>query len=540
MTDDRRIETLLVGIDAACEGVLDPLIETGAVPNLASVLETGAAGRLESQIPPWTASAWPSLYTGVNPGKHGVFGFLGYDGYDWDVVDSTDVREPALWDILTHHGLTSVVVNVPVTSPPSTIDGAIVPGYTAPEEPRCHPDGLLEEIRGAIGEYRVYPDHDREQPDEYVDLVRMRGEAFRYLANRFEPDFGFVQFQQTDSVFHEYPGEEGYVEAIYRAVDEQLGAILDDYEVGTVIVASDHGMGPYDGYEFRVNEFLRDRGYLETTTDAKGMPTWLPILNDRLREGEGATDGDATAIARTANLAAKLGVTPGRVGRLLRTLGIEETVKRHVPIAARQAGTERVDFENSIAYARSRIELGVRLNVEGRDPNGTVPPGEYEAVRSELIELLQDVETPDGDPVFDEVIPREVYFDGPFADEGVDVVTVPADFDQFISADFKGELFGPPTEPYNHKLDGLVAIAGDGADTTAPLSDAHLFDVAPTVLASLDVPVSDRMDGDVLPAIGGVERSEYATVTPTQTESHANHDGVEDRLAALGYLEGNE
>ena len=88
--------TVLIGIDAACRGVLDPLIDDGAVPNLAGLLADGASGPLESQIPPWTASAWPSMYTGTNPGKHGVFDFLSFDGYDWSVVNATHVDERPL------------------------------------------------------------------------------------------------------------------------------------------------------------------------------------------------------------------------------------------------------------------------------------------------------------------------------------------------------------------------------------------------------------------------------------------------------------
>ena len=78
---------LLVGLDAACEPVLDRLARDGAdLPHLRSILDEGTSAPLESQVPPWTASAWPSLYTGTNPGKHGVFGFLDFEGYDWDVV----------------------------------------------------------------------------------------------------------------------------------------------------------------------------------------------------------------------------------------------------------------------------------------------------------------------------------------------------------------------------------------------------------------------------------------------------------------------
>ena len=532
------VDTLLIGIDAACAPILDPLFEKDALPNLESIVEDGASGPLESQIPPWTASAWPSLYTGVNPGKHGVFGFLNYEGYDWDVVNATHVREAALWELLGHHDMSSVVVNVPVTAPPPEIDGAVIPGYTAPENPACHPEGLLSELREEIGEYRVYPDPEREQPGEYVDLVRMRGTAFRYLAERFEPEFGFVQFQQTDSVFHEHPDDEDYVEEIYRAVDEEIGTLLEECDPDTVVVASDHGMGPYEKYELRVNEFLDEEGYVETTTGGSGMPAWLPMLNSQLREGEEAEAPSPGLAGRAIGAAAQVGITPARAGRALRAVGLEGMVKRFVPANARRAGNEQVDFAESTAYMRSRIELGLRMNVEGREPEGIVPESEYESVREELIEVLSAVETPDGEAMFENVAPREEYFWGPYADEGVDVVMVPNEFEQFLSADFKGEVFGPPTEPYNHKLDGIVAIAGEDVESDADLSGAHLFDVAPTLCAALGVPRSDRMDGDVLGAVSSTDEYDYPEFDGTVRET--NDEEIEDRLSALGYLEGNE
>ncbi len=535
---DAQLDTLLIGIDAACAGVLDPLLEKDALPNRESIVENGASGPLESQIPPWTASAWPSLYTGVNPGKHGVFGFLSYDGYDWDVVNATHVREAALWELLSHHGMTSVVVNVPVTAPPPEIDGAVVPGYTAPENPRCHPEGTLEELREAVGEYRVYPDSSRAQPGEYVDLVRMRGAAFRHLADEYDPEFGFVQFQGTDSVFHEHPGREDYVEAIYRAAVEEVADLLDTCDPDTVIVASDHGMGPYEKYELRVNEFLDSEGYVETTTGGSGMPAWLPMLNSQLREGKDANAPSPGLAGRAIGAAARVGITPARAGKALRTVGLEGVVKKIVPADARRAGTEQVDFAESTAYMRSRIELGLRMNVEGREPQGIVPESEYESVREELIDVLSEIETPDGEAMFENVAPREEFFWGPYADEGVDVVMIPDNFEQFLSADFKGEVFGPPTEPYNHKLEGMIAMDGEGVDSSESLSGAHLFDVAPTICAALGVPYSDRMDGEVCSAVESTEEYEYprfdGTVEGTEDEE------IEDRLSALGYLEGNE
>ncbi|WP_336035048.1 alkaline phosphatase family protein [Halobacterium yunchengense] len=531
------MRTLLVGLDGACRGVLDPLFADGVAPTLASVFDDAASAPLQSQIPPWTPSAWPSLYTGVNPGKHGVFDFLAFDGYDWGLVSREHVREHALWELLDRHGLSSVVVNVPVTAPPRPFDGALVPGYVAPEDPACHPEGTLADVRDAVGEYQVYAPADvdgDEQVEWYERLVAMRGRAFRHLADEYDPDFGFLQFQQTDTVFHERPEDEDAVRAVFSAVDDELAATLDACDPDTVVVASDHGIGPLGDWEFRVNEYLREAGFVRATRGEGGMPSWTRI--DRGREGD---DGGSALAAKLVAAASAVGLTSQRVGRALDAVGLREFVLDHVSTDTVRAGTERVDFAASVAYMRSRTELGVRINRAGRDPEGVVSPSEYPSVRADVVSALRAARNPDGERVFSAVRPAGEYFDGPYVDDAVDVVAVPKRFDTYLSASLRGDVFDEPTEPWNHKRDGVLAAAGDGVDADAALDDPHLFDVAPTVLASLGVPPSDRMDGEALPLVDGPPPEAYPrfdAAEPTAVDDAA----VERRLSNLGYLDDHE
>jgi predicted AlkP superfamily phosphohydrolase/phosphomutase len=533
------MQTLLIGLDAACFPIVEPLFADGDLPNLKCIFDGGATGELESQIPPWTASAWPSLYTGMNPGKHGVFDFLRFEGYDWSIVNATDVRQRTLWEYADEAGLTSVVVNAPVTSPPAEISGAIIPGYLASEDPTCHPEGILDDVRKMIGGYRVYAqretaeDGGEDRFDDYLELARMRGEAFRYLADRFDPEFGFIQFQKTDAVFHDYPGDQEKVRQIYRAVDEQIGAILEESNPETIVVASDHGMGEYEGYEFRPNQFLHDQGFVKTTTEGHGVPSWFQIKDEKLTQSNDQSSGHPV-LKRLARIAATVGLTYQRGKSILERFGLAEVVGKRLPIGAVFAASNAVDFETSEAYLRSPSELGVRLNVEGRDPKGVIPPAEYETVRDDLISLLSDVTTPAGEPLFEEVVPREAYIHGPYAEEAVDVLAVPMEFHHSLSA-LIGTQFGEP-EPWNHKPNGLIALAGSGIETDGEITGAQLFDVAPTVLSTLGIEPAVLMDGDPVSVVDAVAPREY-TDYETATQEATNDSDVAERLSDLGYLE---
>jgi len=401
-----------------------------------------------------------------------VYDFLSFDGYDWDVVNATHVRERPVWELLSDNGLSSVVVNVPVTHPPRAFNGALIPGLTAPEDPDCHPDGILEDVKLACGDYWIYP-QSGPFPDRSIEgyqrTIELRGTAFRYLCRRIAPDFGFLQFQQTDSVFHERPGDKKAIEAVYRAVDHQLEETLERTEPENVLIVSDHGMGKVTGDEFRVNEFLRDAGYVSAQSGGEGMPDWSKSWENDLLEGAVAGDSGPGALERAMNLAATVGLTTQRIADALERVGLKEPIGTRVPNDMIRAASEQVDFPNSRAYVRSKSELGVRINLEGREPNGQVPAAAYERVRDELIETLSAVRTPDGEPMFDAVEPRETYFEGPYVDEAPDILTVPAGFDNAIAADLGTERFGEPMEPWNHKPTGVVAAAGPAFDESAAL-----------------------------------------------------------------------
>lgn len=226
----------------------------------------------------------------------------------------------------------------------------------------------------------------------------------------------------------------------------------------------------------------------------------------------------------------------------LERVGLAEFVISHAPGGISRTANEQVDFAQSIAYVRARTELGVRINLEGRDPAGVVSPAAYERIREELIRDLQSVKTPDGEPFFETVAPSERYFHGPHHDATVDIVTIPANFDHMITEQLGGTTDGyfDSAEPWNHKLEGVFVAAGDGIDSDTALDSAHIFDVAPTIMAAMDLPVSDRMDGSVVPVLDSTDAVEsisypsYEDDEISRTEPDAD---VTERLADLGYME---
>ena len=99
-------KVMVIGLDGATWDVLQPWMEAGYLPNLASLVVAGTSGRLRSTIPPVTAPAWATFQTGMNPGKHGLFHFTRYQpgSYDTALVNATSIAPRTLCGLLGDAG----------------------------------------------------------------------------------------------------------------------------------------------------------------------------------------------------------------------------------------------------------------------------------------------------------------------------------------------------------------------------------------------------------------------------------------------------
>jgi predicted AlkP superfamily phosphohydrolase/phosphomutase len=575
-SDVREVMTqgkvLLVGIDAACFEQLDPLLEAGELPAIATLIEEGVARDLDTTFPPWTPSAWPSVVTGVEPWRHGVYDFHSYDDGPARLVNAADVRVPFLWETLSAHGHASVVVNVPVTHPLHAFDGSLVPGYLAPEGSPVMIDGE-ERTLAALGldDYTVYGRDASSKDDrlaEYERLVDSRVAVAERLASERDWSFMMVQFQAPDAVFHTDGTDPEAVARVYRRVDagvERLCALAD--EDCTVVLVSDHGIHQYDRVVY-LNAWLRDRGDVVTSAEAT-RHVWNEGEKHAMRDGsasEASDPGDERASSRGARVAggvlgglARVGLTPTRVERLLARVGLDEAVARLLPesllLEVVEAG-EYVDVERSAAYCRSLSSLGIRCNVAGRYPGGVVAPEAFDAYRAELVADLRALRAPDGSRVFEAVEDRHALVDGVENERSApDILLRPAGMRWKVSDVVRERVFGETSE-FSHTWTGLVVAAGPGIDPDAGLAvpSPSVVDIAPTVLALLGVDPAG-LDGRPLVETddeGAVERVRNGTQEPSpvavgerqflsadaaDAEGAEDFDVVADRLKQMGYLD---
>lgn len=266
-----------VGLDLAGE-----LASRGVMPNLGRLMQAGQAWPTRSPLPEVSPVCWTSMFSGVGPGEHGVFGFGQVDPGTYQVrpVDSSAVQAPRLWDQLSNAGRRSVVLNVPLTYPATPIKGAMVSGFVAPELSRAvQPPQLLPRLE-ALG-YRPEADLDKGRDD----VAALAADVSRALETRLamfremwreDWDFFCAVITDTDRINHflwpalwepDHPQAQAAL-AIYKQVDDFIGWLWQEIgpqvESGqaALLLAADHSFGPIRS-EVYLNPWLMEQGYLQ-------------------------------------------------------------------------------------------------------------------------------------------------------------------------------------------------------------------------------------------------------------------------------------
>ena len=216
-----------------------------------------------------------------------------------------------------------------------------------------------------------------------------------------------------------------------------------------------------------------------------------------------------------------------------------------------------IDWRGTQAFSEELNYFpAIWLNVEGREPEGTVPAADYDRACAALTEGLLTWQ----DPIHRCRVVRKVWrrhelYRGPYVPmapdlildlatpEGYSYVCLPSlgsngrPLERFATPRLSaGKLSGMSG---SHRPDGLFVLAGDGIPA-GEISGAHIADLAPTILALCGVSVPANWDGRLLPCIPpygvprplGVGDSE----TGEQPYDATQEADLKRRLQELGYL----
>ena len=450
---------VVVGLDSAPAKIVFDQREK--LPVLRELIENGLYGNLRSSDPPITIPAWMVMCTGKDPGRLGLYGFRHRKDYSYKdiwIATSLSIKEKTVWDIIGKSGGQSCLVSVPPSYPPRPVSGNMISCFITPgsEKDYTYPYELRQEIEERLGPYIfdvVFRTDKKDNLLEQIyDMTKKRFEVMNYLIRKKSWDFFmFVEigvdriqhafWKYMDPEHHLYVKGNPYEDAImdyYKDLDKKIGEFLSNIDKNTtVLVVSDHGAKRMKG-AFCINEWLIEEGDL---------------------------------------------------------------VVREKPQSPVSMEKVEVDWSRSKYWGWGGYYARLFLNIEGREARGIIRPEDYEQERDALVEKIMSIRGVDGDKWKTRVIKPQQYF----KEARGDYPDLMVYFDDLYwrSAGTLGHtakyLLENDTGPDDavHAQDGIY-ILYDPQQRERKRKDAHIMDIAPTILHCMGLPVPDDMEGKII------------------------------------------
>jgi predicted AlkP superfamily phosphohydrolase/phosphomutase len=436
------------------------------MPRLKSVLDRSRYGTLLSTDPPITVPAWAVMFTGMDPGSLGIYGFRHRRPGSYSEMYSPTpqmIPTPTLWSILSRLGRRVAVMGMPPGYPPPTVNGIYLSDFLTPDGATdfVTPASLGPEIQAVSGGYDfdiTFRADDRPRVErELFEMTRKRFAVARRLWQREPWDLFVLHEIGPDRLHHAFwkffdPDHPRYVAGsefgdvanrYYALLDQEIGLLLDHVpDDVAILVASDHGSMAMHGC-FCINQWLQQEGYLR--------------LKSRNPE-------------------------PGTPFEKL-----------------------EVDWAKTTAWGAGGYYARIFFNVRGREPQGRISPGEIPTTVREMTQKLEAVRRPDGVSLGVRVLEpartyRSVRGDPP------DLMLYFGDL-RWRSAGTVGHpglfLTENDTGPDDavHSFEGLFAFADPFHPGSEHLSPQQIIDIAPTLLNHLGVPIPATVQGRPIAAL---------------------------------------
>jgi len=530
----------VIGLDGMPWQILNRLFNQGIMPNLKKVAHQGARGILKSTIPPYTSASWTSIATGVNPGKHGVFDFRSfYNNYGVKLTNGMDVMRPRLHELMMLNGFRIVLVNLPHSYPfIKSNKSVIITDWLTPKL-IIYPDS----VKHLVSSYTL--DWDM---NDCLSQLEGRINTVTNLLENVEWDLSFVVFSDTDwimhmaygAIIHYHKNVTLKVHKLFNLIDKFIGKIISQLEEkDLLVVLSDHGFKTYDKIIY-INTLLSKTGLISkrmARRDALKKQSWV----DR-----GIRGPKNIPIPHWLFQIINRSSTTRKISSRISKLAFGNKIEFQSQYS--------FDFLPSRAFALSRSSFGIYINSKSMFKTGIVESVEETELVNSLMKLLSTVRDPvTGDHLFSYVAKRDEVYWGPHVKRAPHVVFLP-NMNKGYNYIANRPLFtesiirGPRATHFAHSMYGVLILYGADVLNNAEIGTANTYDLVPTVLHYLDLPIPHDTDGKTLSNMfhegSDVHRRsvksrnylEHWKIARGKSLVEENDAKVGERLTILGYL----
>ncbi len=481
------MKVLVIAIDS-----LDPILLSrfrDDLPNLSRLEAESPRICLQSIFPTDSVPAWATIFTGMNPARHGLIHAFDVFESSWDAIINIDTgiyQGRTFWDHAGKMGKKTCVIFPHGIYPPWPTEGVMVcrsfDGRIASD-----PQSALEGIDVAT---LLEPSGRNPGPDgmgEYVQEVRRAianmGAYGLDMAQGQDWDLFFFFIGCLDAVQHifwrfcdendpTYPGPTPFKDTIkefYVLLDDLVGEFMTSFPDCAIVVLSDHGHGMRPPKTVNVNEVLRQEGLLHSKSAAfNPVPYLLETFKRVALDFVHKFELDHLML------------------RLSKLKGLS-TVSKNIYMSKSSIDMERtVAYLSSFAGPKSYPYGGVEINRENLARTDMT----YEQVRSQVMQKLLELEQPEtGERLVKWVCKREDLYSGPHIGLYPDVLFELLDgYGVFwgIHTPLIGTAYEHNLASGGHKKKAVFLLHGVPREDS-DVREMKLMDVAPTILALLGV-----------------------------------------------------
>lgn len=534
------VKVLALVIDAGDPTLLREWAADGTLPTAGRLLARGLVAETCSVEGVYEGATWPSLYTGVGPGRHGFHRLTQIVPGTYDVVARLPgefIREEPFWERLSRQGHRVAVLDVPLSGLSQGLNGIQMVEWGSHDAAygfQTWPPALKGEVLARFGE------HPAPSPCDAIDrsaggfrlfnaqllagVATKRDLTLKYLADD-DWNFFIQVFTEAHCAGHQawhlhdadHPDHDPAVAAaagdplrkVYVAIDQAIGDILDRVaDDTTVFLLGTHSMAHNIGADFLLEEVLMRLGCLVRAPTGPGGGGGHGLC------GSGGLGGLARSVWVRLPEPARRGFRP-----LLAPL--------RRPASGRGAGhgddagaagprplSARFDMARSACFPHQNGHLvsGIRVNMRGREPLGTVEPGEeMDRLCAQLAaDLLELTDAAGGRPLVARVLRSSELFSGDRLDHLPDLLVEWSDEVRVGSRALhpgascrltaRSPKIGVVKGEYrycrtgDHRPEGLMVAVGPGIRPGRLDWAVSLLDLAPTFLALFGV-ATDGLDG---------------------------------------------
>lgn len=400
----------VLGIDGMPFLLVQEKIRNGKMKNLKQICEKGRFKAIDSVYPVISSVAWTSYATGVNPASHNIYGFIDrrLEPFSIHIPTAKDRKVKTMWNRMSQDGKKVFFINVPLTYPAEKVNGIMVSCFLCPSlEKATYPQEFYKYLKSK--NYILDVDANLVKQDkiqyikELIKIMKTRFEVCYELMEKEEWDFIQLHIMETDRLFHFLWDEvTDSNDNLYKPLIDEFFECLD-FNIGEIYKRLPQNTG---------YTLLSDHGFCSIKYEVQ-LNTWL--------EQEGF-------------------------------LKYENHNERGFLNYSR----------DSVCY--SILPGRIYINLEGREPKGSIKQEHYKEVCCMIKEKLLNMRDPFNNPVINRVFFRDEIYNGLYIKDAPDIIAHPVD-----GYDLKGQAKGPLVFTRSH-LNGM-----------------HTFENATIISTSLDI-----------------------------------------------------